>query len=113
LLSFRARKASNSSAMAKFSPRPRDGVEHKWASNLRNSAGKGIRGCICAVCWAAISDRGVGDALRFTECFQRFGTAELLIRDGHQQKKLILARHNKLIHVQQNELIRPRRNKLT
>jgi hypothetical protein len=55
----------------------------------------------------------VGDALRFTLCFQRFGTAELLTRDDHQQKKLILERHDKLIYVQHNELIKTRRNKLT
>src|ERR1022692_4387386 len=39
----------------RFSPHPHDGVEHKRALNR---AGKGIRGRICAVCWAATSDRG-------------------------------------------------------
>jgi len=40
-------------------------------------------------------------------------TAELLTRDDHQQKELILDRHNKLIHVQHNELMQTQRNKLT
>ena len=55
----------------------------------------------------------VGDALRFTLCFQRFGTAELLTRDDHQQIKLICARHNKRIIVQRYKLIYTRRIKQT